>query len=478
MFVGRETELAHLNDLWRRPTASLVTIRGRRRIGKSTLVAEFARRCGVRFIKVEGVHPRPGVTNETQLDNFARMLSQQSRRKYKPLTNWFDAFKWLDGCVKRGERAVVLLDEISWMGKYDPMFTGNLKIAWDNWLSQKPNLIVVLCGSVSSWIDTNILKSTGFVGRPTMNIVLRELPMRESYEFWRKRDSGASVRDVVDILSVVGGVPKYLEAVDPHATADENIERMCFRSDGLLVGEFDEMFNDSLEEGLSVRKKLLSALRDGPLDMAEIAKSCAMENGGYVSSNLAALESAGFISCDEGRNPVNGKVLKSPRYRICDNYVRFYLKYIEPNRPLIEKDAYRFVAVDQLPGWKTILGLQFETLVNANLLTLMEKLGLERTLLTSAAPYRQCETKKIRGCQVDLLIQSGGAIHVVEIKRREHIGEDIIDEVKEKIRRLKVKGGVSVFPVLVHAGDISRRVEAEGYFRRIISAGELLGITR
>lgn len=126
----------------------------------------------------------------------------------------------------------------------------------------------------------------------------------------------------MDVLSVVGGVPKYLEAVDPLATADENIGRMCFRSEGLLVGEFDEMFNDSLEEGLSVRKRLLAALRDGPLDLAEIAKSCAMENGGYVSANLAALESAGFISRDGGHNPVNGKVLKSPRYRICDNCVR------------------------------------------------------------------------------------------------------------------------------------------------------------
>ena len=323
MFIGRETELKDLKNLWRRSAASLVTVRGRRRIGKSTLIEEFARRNHVRFVKIDGVHPGPGVTNETQLENFARMLAAQTGTAYEPLTNWFDAFKRLDACLSPREKAVLLLDEISWMGKYDPTFTGNLKIAWDNWFSKKPKLIMFLCGSVSSWIDKYILMNTGFVGRPTMRMDLRELSMRESYEFWKVRNSGASMREVVDILSVVGGVPKYLEDVDPLATADENIGRMCFSSDGSLVKEFDEMFNDSLEEGLAVRKKLLTALRDGPLDMTELAKFCGMDPSGYVTANLKALEAAGFVACDNGCNPVNGKKLKSPRYRICDNYVRF-----------------------------------------------------------------------------------------------------------------------------------------------------------
>ena len=478
MFIGRETELKDLKNLWRRPAASLVTVRGRRRIGKSTLIEEFARRNRVRFVKIEGVHPGPGVTNETQLENFARMLAAQTGTEYEPLTNWFDAFKRLDGCLSSREKSVLLLDEISWMGKYDPMFTGNLKIAWDNWFSKKPKLIMFLCGSVSSWIDKYILTSTGFVGRPTMRMDLRELSMRESYEFWKARNSGASVRDVVDVLSVVGGVPKYLEDVDPLATADENIGRMCFSPDGLLVKEFDEMFNDSLEEGLAVRKKLLTALRDGPLDMTELAKACGMEPNGYVTANLKALESAGFVSCDNGCNPVNGKKLKSPRYRICDNYVRFYLKYIEPNRPLIEKGAFRFSSIEQLPGLSAFLGLQFESLVNANLSTLMDELGLGRTLLVSAAPYSQRKTQRIKGCQIDLLIQTDAAIHVVEVKRRERIDEDVIDEVKEKVRRLKVRRGVSMFPELVYAGNVSKRIEAVGYFRRIISAEDLLGISR
>ena len=123
------------------------------------------------------------------------------------------------------------------------------------------------------------------------------------------------------------------------------------------------------------------------------------------------------------------------------------------------------------------LGLQFETLVNANLAALMDELGLGRTLLVSAAPYSQRKTQRIKRCQLDLLIQTDAAIHVVEVKRRERIDEDVIDEVKEKVRRLKVRHGVSIFPELVYAGNISKRIEAVGYFRRIISAEDLLGIS-
>lgn len=67
MFIGRDDQLEQLKALCRKPVASLVTCRGRRRIGKSTLIEEFARRSHARFIKIEGVEPQSGVNNETQL---------------------------------------------------------------------------------------------------------------------------------------------------------------------------------------------------------------------------------------------------------------------------------------------------------------------------------------------------------------------------------------------------------------------------
>ena len=62
-FFGREAELSQLDGLWEKRVPSLVTCRGRRRIGKSTLIEEFARRSGARFVKLEGLRPKAGMTD-------------------------------------------------------------------------------------------------------------------------------------------------------------------------------------------------------------------------------------------------------------------------------------------------------------------------------------------------------------------------------------------------------------------------------
>jgi len=477
MFVGREELLEQLKDLWRKPVASLVTCRGRRRIGKSTLIAEFARRNRVRFVKIEGLPPRMGVTNETQLEAFGRQLAEQTGCARETPSCWFDAFASLDKQLDSRAKTVVLLDEISWMGRFDINFPGELKYAWDNRFSKHAKIIFVLCGSVSSWIDKNILKNKGFVGRPSLNLVVPELSMREAMGFWRSRRSGASMvtREIIDVLSVTGGVPKYLECVDPTATADENIARLCFRPNGMLVDEFNEIFDDALDENQGIKKRILQALVDGPLSPTEIAEKLGVDFNGHLTANMEGLAAAGFAVRDEGVNPASGKQSNLIRYRICDNYTRFYLKYIEPQRSLIGKGMYNFVSVEQLPGWNSILGLQFEALVCNNLVSMTRALGLDRTLLTSAAPFRQSATARTKGCQIDLLLQTRHTIYMVEMKRREMIGEEVVDEVREKIERLQVKHGMSVIPVLVYEGHLSKRVEADGFFAKIISAEKLLG---
>ena len=77
MFYGRKEELNALDELWGRSVPSLVVCRGRRRIGKSTLIGEFVRRSKAKMFIFEGVAPKPGVTNATQLERFARQLAEQ-----------------------------------------------------------------------------------------------------------------------------------------------------------------------------------------------------------------------------------------------------------------------------------------------------------------------------------------------------------------------------------------------------------------
>lgn len=219
MFIGREDDIQGLMDLWKKNTASLVTCRGRRRIGKSTLIEEFAARSKVKFIEIVGEAPRPGMTNDDQLASFGKQLSAQTGLpRTAPPRDWFEAFLRLDAAVGAA-RTIVFLDEISWMGQYDKDFAGELKTAWDTKFKKHPKLILVLCGSVSTWIEANILNNTGFAGRASQNLVIGELPIDRCREFWGKAAGRIAPREILDVLSVTGGVPRYLEEIDPSLSA-------------------------------------------------------------------------------------------------------------------------------------------------------------------------------------------------------------------------------------------------------------------
>ena len=94
------------------------------------------------------------------------------------------------------------------MGSKDPTFLGKLKTAWDLYFKNNPQLVLILCGSISSWIEENILSSTGFMGRISLDIILEELPLYECNEFWNAEQNRASAFDKLKVLSVMGGVPR------------------------------------------------------------------------------------------------------------------------------------------------------------------------------------------------------------------------------------------------------------------------------
>ena len=478
-FVGRESELKTLSDLWGKRGASLVTCRGRRRIGKSRLIAEFASRTGARFIHLEGVKPQPGFSNEVELREFAKQLSVQVREPVKTTENWLEAFVLLDRFLHGKGKIVVLLDEISWFGHYDKAFAADIKVAWDNYWKKHDRAIVVICGSVSSWIKENIVDNGAFYGRRSLDIILRELPLDQCVQFWGRRAKRIDPREIVDVLSVTGGIPRYLEEINPALSAAENIKRLCFTPNGVLRVDFDEMFNDVITNQPTFTGKVLRCLVDGPQSTIAIAKKLNVEKGGRVSSAIARLVEAGIVAMGNGKNPETGASVKERRFRLKDNYARFYLKYIEPVKTTIDDGRYEFLSLESLEGWETVMGLQFENLVVNNYGALIPYLHLKNVLLTSAAPYRKASVPSLRqrGCQIDLLIQSRRTSYIVEIKRMAEIGRSVIEEVDAKVRCLKTRPNVSIRTALVYDGHLAPIVEADGYFDAIVPFKNLLGLT-
>lgn len=472
-FIGRQKELDELRFLLTKKSASLVVITGRRRIGKSRLILEFAK--NFKCYSFTGIPPTRKVTAKMQRDEFAKQFGNQFGLSSVEAGDWSDLFVLLARETHSG-KVIILFDEISWMGSKDPSFLGKLKNAWDMHFSKNPNLILVLCGSVSSWVEKNIVSSTAFFGRISLKIVLNELTLQESYAFIKKVGVHGSIYDIFILLAIVGGVPWYLELISSELPVAENIKRLCFTPHGILVDEFKRIFNDLFDKRSSIYQKIVACLAKGSAEYGDLAEALSYSSSGALSAYLEDLVVSGFISRDYTWSFVTGDVGKNSSYRLCDNYLRFYLRYIASNVMKIQKGQMRDISLMSLPAWDTMMGLQFENLVINNRELLYQALNIKPEDVVADNPYFQRKNTKQNGCQIDYLIQTRfNNLYVCEIKfTRTEVRAEVVKEVEQKIHNLKCPKNFAKIPVLIHAGNLAESIYEKNYFAKIIDFGEYL----
>lgn len=474
-FVGRQEELQSLDDLTRKKTSSLVTIKGRRRIGKSRLAEEFAKKKGFKFLRFSGLPPHEKTTAQSERAIFAKQLASNLNIPPVAADDWTDLFTFLGKETQRG-KIIILFDEISWMGTKDADFLGKLKDAWDFIFKKNPRLIFILCGSVSAWIEKNILASTGFMGRLSLTIDLKELKAHECNQLLKEVGFRGSAYEKLKILSVTGGIPRYLEEIKSDRLADENIKNMCFQEKGILFREFKDIFIDIFSKRSELYQTIVRALVDGDKEFEEISTAIGGKNNGHMSDHLNNLIQSGFIRRNFTWTVKNGKESSLSRYRLADNYLRFYLKYIEKNKPKIINKHFALTSLATLPGFQSIMGLQFENLVLNNREFILEKLKLHPEDIIIDNPYFQRPQLRMKGCQIDYLIQTrSNVLYACEIKfSKQEIKTEIIDEMKQKLSNFHLPRGFSIMPVLIHVNGVNDRITESEYFSHLINFTEIL----
>lgn len=473
LFLGRKQELSRLSRLKRLKKASMVVLKGRRRVGKSTLVQEFAKK--KRLISLSGLPPAHGITQQKQRDEFGDQLCVQLGLPRVTFSTWSDAFRFL-GSQIGNEEVIVLFDEISWMGGLDPTFLGSLKTWWDQEASKKQGLVLILCGSISTWIEKNILRSTGFVGRISLVIHLKPLSIQESVLFLRKKGFSGSIYEVLKILSVTGGIPWYLDLIDPKESADQNIYELCFEPTSQLINEFQTIFHDLFERRGESYHKILQALVDGMRTQQELRECLKLQEGGSLSDNLKNLVAAGFISEHYQWSLKKGTIGKQKLYRLSDCFLRFQLKYVEPYRDLIEQGSYKKAATGKLPGWDSIMGFQLESLLLTNREFLFQALGLDPSLIICDNPFIQFPTTRRKGCQIDYLIQTKmNSLIICEFKfSKNELSSSLLNKLKEKSDTLSIPRGFGKTLALFHIGGVPPKIEESSLFYRVIDLRDFL----
>jgi AAA+ ATPase superfamily predicted ATPase len=470
-FIGRRQELEGLKGLLKKNSASLVVIKGRRRIGKSRLAEEFTTAFPKSYF-LTGLPPEKGVTDQDQRNEFARQL-KRSGITVTATSDWGDLLTDLALVCAKGH-ILIVLDEITWMGDLDPTFLPKLKTIWDTLFKKNSALILLISGSNSPWIDKNILGSTGFVGRISYQLHLTELPLYRCNEFWQDPHGHITAYEKFKILAVTGGVPRYLEEIRMDLSAEQNLYSLCYRPTGILFHEFEQIFSDLFVRRNRSYKEIISQVANHRLSMGEIADRLEMSNGGDFSQLLNNLVEAGFLSRDSGWDIGKEREERLGHYRLSDNYVRFYLKYIEPYKNRIQTGK-----INALPrGWLSIMGLQFENLVCNNGAALFHILGLSADEVVWSGPHQQMGTTRQRGCQIDYLIQTKHRVlYLCEVKFSENeVPYSVVNDVLAKAKNLKIPRGFSLRCVLIHVNGVAEKLKYDETFSNIIDFGQFLTV--
>ena len=258
--------------------------------------------------------------------------------------------------------------------------------------------------------------------------------------------------------------------------ADENIKDLCFTKKGVLFREFQEIFLDIFARRSETYKKIVEALVDGDKDFSDIVSHLNMVKSGHVSEYLSHLTQSGFIRRDHTWKVQDGKESILSRYRLSDNYLRFYLKYIDKNKNKIETKHFDDQSLSTLPGFGSIMGLQFENMVLNNREFIWKQLHVYAGDIITDNPYFQRAQLRKKGCQIDYLIQTKtNVLYACEIKfSKDEIKPDVIQQMQQKIARFYLPRGFSIMPVLIYVNGVTDSVIESQYFSHLIDFSSLL----
>ena len=472
-FVGRIEEIETLLQSFNTSKGTLNIIKGRRRIGKSTLIKELpVRDSKVTLRYLTSSPPKKTLTDEQERIAYAEQVKREFTLPYTPPHETWAALIYFVVSQCNDPHTILAIDEVNWLARKSK--TPIEHILWEVWerdCAHKANFMMILSGSLASWMEKSIIASEGFVGRISVNMVLRELPLNNVRELFGSEHKKLPNRDIIKLLCAFGGVPLYLNHIDPNLTAEGNLLKLAYKRTGAFNNEFNQMFNELFSAENKIYRHILEVIgtSKSALMAREVAEKIERHYTGRINQALSDLCEVGFLKQEHTWNTKTHKFGRTAKFRIADNYTAFFFRSISKQNEIAQR-TQREAVPDNLAS---ILGLQFENLVSNNSYYLMEKLNITDPVFVGG--YFQTQTQRQNGCQIDLLIQTKHRLYVCECKMlADKVQKSIIKEVEQKIAKLTYDGSMAVCPVLIHANGVVDSVVKENYFHHIIDMSEAL----
>lgn len=420
MIIGRQKEKQKLKDLYESGQAEFVAVYGRRRVGKTFLVDEVLnnkitfRHAGLSSAALDNKDTSQKKHMKDQLDHFYRSLLSQGMAECRIPSSWLEAFYMLEKFLldnsNEDERILVFLDEIQWLDTPRSGFMTGLEAFWNGWACHRHNVMVIVCGSSTSWIlDKLVNNHGGLYGRLTYQMELQPFDLSECEKFFISKGFALSRYDIVLAYMTVGGIPYYLNYFNRSLSIPQNIQAIFFDRNAPLKDEFDRLFS-SLFTNPEVMKSIVIALnsRNRGLTRNELLKKTGITDSGVFSKQLKALESGSFIIKYDSFG--NGK--RESFYKLSDPFCIFYLKFVG-NSTIKNPNWINISDSQAVITWR---GLSFENVCFNHVRQIKFALGISG-VSTNESLWSKKGTNDSEGAQIDLIIErKDNIVNMCEIK--------------------------------------------------------------
>ena len=380
MFVDRLEELAFLNQLLTRKKpgpAQLVLMYGRRRVGKTVLLNHWAGQSGVPYTYWVADKESPAAQRRGLFAKIMGMPEEQAAS----FDSWRAFWGWFVSHISNiEERQILILDEFQYASQADEAMLSALQHTWDQTLKDS-NLVVVLCGSQVKTMETIMHHQSPLFGRFTGQWLLQPLPFSALKEFF----PSWSPAERVALYAIVGGIPAYLEWLDPERGLSDNIRDIILSPGSMFMAEPTLLLYDELRE-LGSYLAVLRAISNGHHTLSAISNA-ALISRTNLTFFLSRLQELRFV---ERRLPVTlttaqQRKSKQGRYHLSDPYFRFYFRFLVPHQKSLLGSQQTLHHIEN--ELRAFVGLAFEQLAQQWLVRRAQQAELSRQASLGHLPF-------------------------------------------------------------------------------------------